>query len=257
MLKNAVLTVIVSAALAVMSASFAQALTLGLPSFKTAPASISITNQFSPDGEPTPSYTLSVTTTIASAQGAPGLVGQSLVFYYFFNGGFDDGTVTSTLSIGGTDLGLQTDAGNSFLISPPLAVPQVLDPVFTYAGIFEGFGPNAGAFPEINLLFELSQSVPTLHGYRYCFDSCTKFEFSNIGGLTEISGIPVVLDSDLGLYPEGTIRDAVLTFSTVNGRPTVSAVPLPTSVILFMSALVALAGVTQLKRFRHLAHEKM
>lgn len=63
-----------TAAMAFCLANPAQAATLGLPIFTTAPTAIHVTNQFGPDLVPTPSYTLNLHSVIATAQGAPGLI---------------------------------------------------------------------------------------------------------------------------------------------------------------------------------------
>jgi hypothetical protein len=235
-----------------LAASFsgAEATTLGLPIFKTAPTTVQVTNEFGPVLLPTDSYTLSFTSTIASAQGAPELVGQSISFSAFFVNGFDPGTVSSSLFIGGVDLHLDA---MSFLITPPVAT-DVFDPgtglsTFTYSGIFAGFGPRTAAFPDIMLDFVLSAAIPTRQGFLYCQTAAPgTCEFSNIAGLTEINGQAVTVMDSFN-YPEGTISNAVATFSTVDGRP-IPTTPLPAGGLLLLGAMASLGAFARCRTGR-------
>ncbi len=225
------------------------AATLGLPIFTTTPSSVFVTNQFG-GNVPTPSYTLNLNSTIATADGAPELVGQTIAFSWFFNGGFDDGTVTPSLVIGGISvLADPLDQADRVLISPSIA-SDVFDPVtnlstFQYSGIFAGFGPRVAAFPDIILQFALNAPIPTKEGYFYCDpNDPSDCQFSNTPGLTEINGSPVVVGQSFLGYPEGTITNAVITFSTVDGRA-VAPVPLPASGLLLMGAAGLLAAASR------------
>jgi hypothetical protein len=80
----------------VATAGAAQALTLGAPIFTTAPGTISILNQFE-FNLPSPAYTLTMNSLIASAVGAPGLVGKSIHFQTTIFDGF--GSYDSSMSI--------------------------------------------------------------------------------------------------------------------------------------------------------------
>lgn len=232
-----------SVAVALSMASSVDAATVGLPIFTTAPSTVHITNQFGPPGLPTPSYTLNLHSTIDTAQGAPELVGQSIDFSWFYNGGFDDGSVFVSLNIGGQEiLADPLMQNNQVLISPPY-VEDSFDPgtglaTFSYPGIFAGFGPNTAIFPELTLEFALNALIPTLSGFLYCTAGMAHCEFSNTAGLTEIGGDPVTVYESF-VYPEGHITNAVMTFSTVNGRP-VAEVPLPAGGALLFGALGAL-----------------
>lgn len=242
-----------AAGLSVLAAP-ALAATFGLPIFTTAPGSVFIVNEFGPDLMPTPSYTLSFTGTIGSAQGAPELVGQTIDFSWFFDGGYNPGTVGSALRIAGTDIlndALAND--HQFLAYPPLDREEDFDPVsglatFFYSAPSQGFGPNRALFPEVLMEFSVSAPLPTRTGYRYCSADFSLCEFSQLAGLTEIGGLPVTVDTIFN-YPEGRLDGATLTFWTVNGRDP-APVPLPAAGGVLALALVALAGVARRRRAR-------
>lgn len=224
-------------------ASSTQATVLGLPIFTVEPAIISVTNEFGPDLLPTPSYTLSFNGTIATAEGAPELVGQPINFDWFYEGGFSTGSSSPSLQIGGTEI--LTDPllfDNQFLITPPYS--SVFDPVtgldtFTYTGIFAGFGPVIGTFPDLVIEFSINMPIPTREGYLYCTLGQADCEFSNSTSVTEIGGVPASL-FETYVYPEGRISGATVTFSTVNGRP-IAPVPLPAGGLLLMTGIFGLA----------------
>ena len=240
-----------TAAMAFCLANPAQAATLGLPIFTTAPTAIHVTNQFGPDLVPTPSYTLNLHSVIATAQGAPGLIGQEIDLTLFVNGGFDDGTVFSHLAIGGQEILADSDGGpDRIVVSPPET--SAFDPVtglttFSYTGIFAGFGPRLSLLPEFLLQFAIDMPIPTLNGYRYCTAGEAYCEFSNTPGLTEITGQAVTVQSSFLDYPEGTLSNAVMTFSTVDGRA-VAPVPLPAGGALMLGALTGLAMLRKRQR---------
>jgi hypothetical protein len=220
----------------------ASATTLGMPIFNTAPSTIFITNQF--DGTlPTPSYTLSLHSTIATAEGAPELVGQNIDFTWFFDGGFDDGTIFSSLNIGGTEI-LVDPLLRAYELSVGFPYIELsFDPGtgladWAYPGIFAGFGPRTGIFPEVTLSWALDAILPTREGYLYCATAGGYCEYSEIAGLTEIAGLPAYVEQSF-IFPEGRIDDATVTFSTVDGRQ-IAPVPLPAGGILFASVLAGL-----------------
>lgn len=221
--------------------SDAAATTLGLPIFATAPSTIFITNQFD-RSLPTPSYTLSLHSTIDTAQGAPELIGQDIDFTWFFDDGFDDGTISSSLRIGGTEILFDPLSRSYDLLAGFPYVELAYDPVtsladYAYPGIFAGFGPRTAVFPEITLQWALDTLVPTKSGSLYCVLDDSYCEFSNTAGLTDLGGVPAYARFDF-VYPEGVLTNASLTFSTVDGRQ-VAPVPLPAGGALL---LVALAG---------------
>jgi hypothetical protein len=229
----------------------AAAATLGLPTFTTAPSTISIVNEFG-GNLPTGSYTLSLNSIIATADGAPELVGQAIDFSWFYNGGFTGGFGSPSLQIGGVNL-LRDPLSSldQLLIGPPIA-SDVFDPVsnlstFEYSGIFTGFGPRISTFPEIVLQFVLNAPIPTLDGYLYCNTSNTNCSFSNTPGLSQINGEAVMVSQSFLGYPEGRITNATMTFSTVDGR-TISPVPLPATGLLMLAALSLFAVTFRKKR---------
>ena len=150
----------------------AQATTLGLPILTTEPGTIFFVNQF--DGQtPTDSFTMTYTGVIATAEGAAELVGKSIFFQWFFDGGFDDGTVFSQLIIDGYDLTVEKDVFDQFrmFILPPIDTDTPVTPttsLFTYLAPFNGYGPFEGEFPNRELLMEFSGAIPTKTGYFYC-----------------------------------------------------------------------------------------
>jgi hypothetical protein len=232
-----------------MSASCASALTLGLPIFTTTPGDIHLLNQFQ-DSVPSSEYTLSLLSTIASAQGAPGLVGKTINFEITIESisGFSR---DARLSIDGVDLNAFAGAfgrGDTVSLSLPIS-SSVYDPATdkttdSFAGIFSSFGPvtyGVGSYSDVFLQYVLSTTVlPQTVVYEYCQTAHPSIcELSKDPNLTEIGGEPV----DLGLEfsgPEGTLRGATMTFSTVNGRPVPSPVPLPAGGLLLAAALSAL-----------------
>ncbi len=231
-----------ASALVLCFAGTSYAATLGFPSFTTAPTTVNVVNEFGPDLTPTPSYTLSVHSTIATAQGVPELVGQAIDFIWF-NGNV--GTGVSFLNIGGQELLFDTlDNDREVLVIPPYT--EVYDPItsistFSYSGIFTGFGPRTGTIPEFVLQFSIDLPIPTKNGFWYCTAGQATCEFSNIAGLTDLNGQPATLFESF-TYPEGAIHNAVLTFSMVDGRP-VAPVPLPAGGMLLVCALAGLAAL--------------
>ncbi len=237
----------------VATAGAAEALTLGAPIFTTAPGTISILNQFE-FNVPSPVYTLTMNGTIASAVGAPGLVGKSIYFQttIVFGGSFD-----SAMSIDGVDLHPDAANNDQVLANMPVAT-SVYDGATnkntdTFSGIFSAFGPVTYDISTsgggVLLQYVLSAPLPQITQYEYCEIAnpsvCT---YSLQAGLTEISGVPVA-DNGLAFSgPEGTIHDATMTFYTVNGRTTPSPVPLPAGGLLFISALAALGLGSRLKK---------
>jgi hypothetical protein len=233
-------------ALSLLLAVPAQAVTAGLPTFTTAPGTIHVVNQFI-FGLPSQSYTISYAGTIAEAQGAPQLLGQDIQFTYTVNP--PDFTSPYSFSIGGVDIlsgpGLSSD---SVFVSLPLESFE-LDPAtnfttFGYGGIFSDFGPRTQPFPELELLFQLS-SLPLKPGYFYCEIDTDVCEFSNVAGLTEINGNPVLL-FDTFNYPEGTVANGIISFATM-GEKAISPVPLPPAIWLLT---VAVTGLGVLRRGR-------
>lgn len=236
-----------AAALFGLAALPVQAATVGLPIFTTAPATMSFTNEFI-FNRPSPFYTLNYSSTIATAQGAPELVGQALDFTWFYGEGFIVTPVTPSLTIGGFDLTLNAiDEVSRFRIVPPVAseVPAGNLNTFTFAAPFQGFGPVTSAGPDILLQFTVNQPIPTLTGYLYCdapTENAASFcEFSGTFGLTEIGGIAVQLVETID-YPEGFSQNATLTFGTEGGRAP-APVPLPAGAPLLFGALALLAAV--------------
>jgi hypothetical protein len=233
-----------------LTLSGANATSVGLPSFMTAPTNISITNQFDVFGLPTSSYTLSFTSTIASAQGADALVGKPIHFSFYDEFGYDDGTqAENDLTIGGIDLQMQYLAPRQIMISPPVA-SETDDPatgllIFDYDGIFAGFGPRISLYDTISLVFTLPAGLPTKTGFLYCEANSSFCEYSNIAGLTEIRGHLVSVDQTF-TYPEGEMRNAAVTFATVQDRK-FSPVPLPAGGWLFAAALSLLGFATRRK----------
>ncbi len=235
-------TILLMTALICGLSSTATAATLGMPIFTTAPSTVYVTNEFGPNLMPTPSYTVHTSTTIASAQGAPDLVGQTLDFTYFQDLGFSPPFASYQLRIAGIDImvGPTVPEGYMDVILPYVETydPISGDTTFTYQGVFSGWGSKLGD-PFQVLAFTLSAALPTLDGYQYCNADFSFCEFSNTPGLTDISGVPVTLnDSYLG-YPEGQLRNATLTFSTLGGRQ-VAPVPLPAGGLLLAAALAGL-----------------
>jgi hypothetical protein len=232
----------------------AQALTLGAPIFTTAPSDVFILNQFEFNA-PSDTYTLTLNSTIATAVGAPDLVGKTIHFETTIRGiGL---STDAALSIDGVDLNAFGFTDNQVFAYLPVAT-TVYDAATntntdTFSGIFETFGPvtydifTGGS--GVLLQYILSAPLPQITQYEYCEIAnpsvCT---YSFQAGLTEISGVPVA-DSGLDFSgPEGTIHNATLTFYTVNGRTTPSPVPLPAGGLLFISALAALGLGSRLKK---------
>lgn len=226
-------------------ASEATATTLGLPIFTTAPSFVSFTNNFDVSGVPTGLYFLSVDTVIASARGAPELIGKSLSFKGMFSL-LGSPSVSNLIEVSAFSIAGISDLAYFPYESPFIDVlPPVItevDPVtgeFVYSvdPIFAGFGPTA--IDGFMLSVKLNTQVPTKNGYTYCTFDYGFCEFSNIAGLTEISGqlVPNV-ESHLA-YPEGHLSNATLTFSTVNGAQ-IADVPLPAGGLLLFAALAGL-----------------
>jgi hypothetical protein len=232
----------------------AQALTLGAPIFTTAPDDIFILNQFI-DSVPSNQYTLTLNSTIATAQGAPGLVGKTIQFQTTVRGiGLSDSV---SMSIDGVNLNPGGYTDNQIYAYLPVAT-STYDAATntntdTFSGIFSPFGPATYDIfiggSGVLLQFILSAPLPQITQYQYCEIAdpsvCT---YSFQAGLTEISGVPVA-DSGLDFSgPEGTIHNATMTFYTVNGRTTPSPVPLPAGGLLFISALAALGLGSRLQK---------
>jgi hypothetical protein len=240
-MRKALTATIAASALAAICTS-AEAITVGLPIFTTAPGSINVVNEFV-FNRPSPFYTLSYTGTIASADGAPELVGQPISFS--FSTVRDD----APISIGGVNLTPfpgNGGPGDTLLISLPIdsqcdASGNCTD---TFSGIFTGFNP-VPAFTDIQLLFTLSALLPTKTGYFFCLDSnpsdCTQVTDPT---LTQLGGQPGFIMAEN--YIEGQLRNATITFSTVDGRP-VSPVPLPATAWLLMAGLAGLGGMARRK----------
>jgi hypothetical protein len=226
----------------------AEAVVLGEPTFTTAPATVSVVNMFSSFGGdffPTSRYVLRTSTTIASAQGAPSLVGQSFEF------GFDSVSDEAIFSIGG-------DSATAFSSSPNLTgtgnlfLSGIEDFICTPAGCDLGFRGVYAAFPydpaksgSLELQFTLNFALPNRQGFEYCFiDNPSDCRFSNTAGVMEIDGRPVRGNSFT--YAEGSVRDATISFATIDGRP-VSPVPLPATAWLLIAGIAGLGGMARRK----------
>jgi hypothetical protein len=236
------------------TAGAAEALPLGTPIFTTAPGNISILNQFE-FNLPSDTYTLTLNSTILTAQGAPGLVGKTIHFQTTILGTVQ--TVNVSMSIDGVDLNPFGYTGNQIFANPPVATSDydaaTNTNTDTFSGIFSPFGPVTYSFfnsGSVLLQFVLNAPLPLITQFEYCETAdprrCT---FSLQDGLTEINGQPVFL-AILAEGPEGTIQNATMTFYTVNGRPTISPVPLPAGGLLLMTALAALGFGSRLKERR-------
>ena len=232
-----------TAIFACITATTLHASSLGTPLFTTAPADISVVNSFAFGGQlgttpfgPFRSYDVSVSTTIASTSGLPGLVGQTLEFTYGVENDVVAGGVYS-LRIGGRELLIDPlSKRGEFLFSPPIATEENLGGDvrrYTYEAPFTGFGPREGMFPEFVMAFSINQGVPLRQGYESC-NADVVCEFSN-APLTEIAGKPVV-NSINYFYPEGTVENGTITFFTPGGPP-LEAIPLPASAFLLMGAI--------------------
>jgi hypothetical protein len=241
-MRKALIATIAASALAAICTS-AEAITVGLPIFTTTPGTINVVNEFVLN-RPGPFYTLSYSGgTIASAEGAPELVGQPISF------SFSTDREQAPISIGGVDLAPFPGNGsrnNTLLIRLPIdsqcdASGNCTD---TFSGIFTGFNP-VPAFIDIQLLFTLSALLPTTTGYFFCLDSnpsdCTQVSDPT---LTQLGGQPGFIMAEN--YIEGQLRNATITFSTVDGRP-VSPVPLPATAWLLMAGLAGLGGMARRK----------
>lgn len=220
-----------TAALLIAAPAASPAATYGQPVFTSAPTTISFTNMFY-FLLPSDLYQIHVApTTIASAAGAPELVGQTLSFDYFSGGWSEDGSFS--LRIAGDELLALPLTGDTLLFGPPYE--EEVPGTFTYPGIFQGFGPRTQTFPEFVLKFTLSAPVPTKTGFLYCSDDESFCDFSNIPGLTEIGGTPVHVRETF-VYPEGTLANATITFWTEGGAP-LPPVPLPAPAVLLAGGL--------------------
>jgi hypothetical protein len=226
------------------------ALALGLPDF-TVTGTVGITNEFGPDNFPTPSYAVSMNGVVTSSSGAPALLGQTLNFHYFVDGGANPGVSTFSFILGGNNLPVSPFSASEFVITPPYTSSN-FDPVtgnsqFDYSGIFAGFGPRIGQSPDINLVFSILGTLPTKDGFQYCSLSFSFCEFSNTPGLTTLNGEPVDLNQ-FTTYPEGVILGGQIRFQTVDGRA--SVVPLPAAGLLLASGLAGL-GVMRRRQKKH------
>lgn len=226
------------AALTVVLPGAALAVPHGLPILQTAPSTISIVNEFF-FNLPSPFYTISLNSTIASAQGAPDLVGETISLTYFSGG--VGASVPYSFRIRGTELMAGPVSETSFLIGP--AYTEITPNTFVYDDPFSGFGPRTAPFPEIELSFAVNGPLPTKTAYLYCTPPAnTDCELSEMPGLTSIDGRPVAVQ-DTFVYPEGQIADGTVTFWTVDGRPAV--IPLPATLPLLAAAL---GGLVALRR---------
>ncbi|MDO5759005.1 MAG: VPLPA-CTERM sorting domain-containing protein [Rhodobacterales bacterium] len=239
-----------------LSSTAASAAILGTPSFTTAPATVSVVNEFAEGGRyfdvgnaPYDSYTVSVNTTIASSFGLPSLVGSSLSFSYGMENGISFDSF-DTLKIAGVEVLVDPLYNEGpFLFYPPIASidpggPGEFD-TFYYAAPFTDFGPRSAEFPEFVMSFEINQPLPTKTGFEQCnaLDEC---EFSN-SLLADIGGSPVTVFESYD-YIEGHIDDGTLTFYTPGGPPP-AVVPLPAAGLLLLGPLGALAAW---RRRRHI-----
>jgi hypothetical protein len=110
---------------------------------------------------------------------------------------------------------------------------------YTYLAPFTGFGPYDGVFPERDLLMSFSGAIPTRTAYLYCRVADPSIcDFSNLPGVTDIGGKPVFVEETF-VYPEGTLTNATVTFSTIDGR--VAPIPLPATGVLLGLAIAGLA----------------
>jgi hypothetical protein len=232
------LKAIIAAATLKAICTTAQAVTVGLPIFTTAPGSINVVNEFT-FNYPSSDYSLNYTGTIASAEGAPGFVGQTISL------NVNTSRLEVSLEIGGTSF---TSFGvNPINVAPPVNIecdPSGNNCTETFTGIFSAFNPVSSSF-DIDLLYTISAALPRTTGYFFCLDSnptnCTQVSDPTI---TELGGEPgfVVTEN----YIEGQLRNATITFSTVDGRP-VSSVPLPATAWLLMAGIAGLGGMARRK----------
>ncbi|MGI9388489.1 MAG: VPLPA-CTERM sorting domain-containing protein [Boseongicola sp.] len=244
-----IIRVVLSAIATLASVTTLHAATLGTPSFTTAPADISITNFFGPFGRvldvpfaPYGSYVVSVTTSIGSSHGLPGLVGETLEFTYGYEDGAFAGGVYS-LEIGGTEVLVDPASfQGDFLLSPPVATDTPIGggiATFTYQPPFEDFGPRDAMVPEILMAFSIDQPLPMKTGYESCNEDNT-CEFSNTP-LLEIDGKGIV-ESVSYQYIEGMIEGGTITFFTPGG-PSPEVIPLPATALLLIGSIGAIGAV--------------
>jgi hypothetical protein len=212
MIMAKILTTAIAAAACLATAYTAsEAVVVGLPIFTTAPGSVSVVNEFQ-SNYPSSFYSLSYSGTIASAQGAPELVGQTISFH------FSTLELHASLTIGGVNVtpfsGFNAFNDESFDIRPP--EDFICDPsgncTETYTGIFVGFNPVPVSGPSVDLLFTLSSLLPTRTGYFFCYDDnaadCTQVTDPTITEMGGRTGF-VVNQS----YIEGTLPNPQLAFS--------------------------------------------
>lgn len=231
----------------------AEASPVGTPLFTTAPATIFITNEFGTDLFPTDSFSVSVTTTIGSADGAPNLVGETLVFHYFIDNGFAV-SPTASLVIDGVETMFDPLLfDGQFLFGPPVDT-AVFDPgtgndIFTYDAPFDDFGPRTDIFPEILFEFLINDPLPTRTGFEYV-TAGGDIIFDNTPGITSFGSSPddAVVSSTEITYTEGTISGGTITFFTVGGPPP-ATVPLPAGLWLMLGGL-GTAGLLARRRSR-------
>jgi hypothetical protein len=230
------------------------AFSLGLPIFTTAPADISIVNEFM-SGVPSEFYSFTLETTIASAPGTPEFVGQTFSMRFSSlpllgpggGGSFSIAGLPGVLAEFGSPNG--AGEGRAF-VNPPeeFACDPAGNCIIQYVGLYNAFNTRARETPGSDSLgseilnYKLNFALPIATGYEYCFDSSVSdCFFSTVEGLIESGGRPVT-ENFAYSYVEGRVRNATITFSTVGG-PTPSPVPIPAAGLLFAAALPTLALV--------------